>query len=73
MRAGYDLQLGVNYLGHLLLFQLLKPALLKASSPTLASRVIVLTSSQHRNSPILFEVRAFSEGAGLLLWCSASK
>ena len=52
------MQFGTNFLGHLLLFNLLQPALAKAATPALASRVVSLSSSQHRNSPILFEVAA---------------
>jgi NAD(P)-dependent dehydrogenase (short-subunit alcohol dehydrogenase family) len=44
----------VTILGHFLLFQLLKPTLLASSSSTFHSRVITLTSSAHRHSPVLF-------------------
>ncbi|THW92626.1 NAD(P)-binding protein [Aureobasidium pullulans] len=45
---GIETQFGTNHLGHFLLFQLLKPALLAASVPQFASRVISLASSAHR-------------------------
>ena len=50
-KDGYELQFGVNYLSHFLLFQLLKPALLLAASITSAefpSRVVNVSSSAHR-------------------------
>lgn len=49
-REGHELHFGTNYLGHFLLFQLLKPALLAASSPELQSRVVSVASSAHRSS-----------------------
>lgn len=45
---GYELQFGTNHLSHFLFFQLLKPALLAASSSEFQSRVVVLASSGHR-------------------------
>ncbi|GKT63821.1 WW domain-containing oxidoreductase [Colletotrichum tofieldiae] len=49
---GFETQFGTNYLGHFLLFQLLKPALLSASTPEFQSRVISLSSMGHRASGI---------------------
>ena len=46
---GVELQFGTNYLGHFLLFQLLKPALIAASAPERPSRVISVASTGHRN------------------------
>lgn len=37
-----------NYLGHFLLFLLLKPALLASSTPAFHSRVVNVSSSSHR-------------------------
>lgn len=51
---GFETQFGTNYLSHFLLFHLLKRALLLASTPTFASRVINVSSSGHRSSGILF-------------------
>ncbi|KAF2164027.1 hypothetical protein M409DRAFT_68244 [Zasmidium cellare ATCC 36951] len=48
----FELQFATNHLAHFLLFQLLKPALLSASSPTFPSRVISLSSAGHRGSSI---------------------
>ncbi|KAF2845459.1 NAD(P)-binding protein [Plenodomus tracheiphilus IPT5] len=49
---GYEAQFATNHLGHFLLFQLLKGALLRSSSPELHSRVVVLSSAAHRYSGI---------------------
>ena len=46
---GHELQFGTNHLGHFLLFQLLKPALLAAATPERPSRVISVSSTGHRN------------------------
>jgi len=45
---GFEIQFGTNHLGHFLLFQLLKPALLAATVPYFESRVISVASSAHR-------------------------
>ncbi|KAH6629324.1 WW domain-containing oxidoreductase [Boeremia exigua] len=50
---GFEAQFGTNHLGHFLLFQLLKSALLRSSTPDFQSRVVVLSSSAHRLSSIL--------------------
>jgi NAD(P)-dependent dehydrogenase (short-subunit alcohol dehydrogenase family) len=49
---GFETQFGINYLAHFLLFQLLKPTLLASSSPSFHSRVVSLSSSAHRMSPV---------------------
>ena len=46
---GHELHFGTNHLGHFLLFQLLKPALLASSSPKFQSRVVMVASQAHRN------------------------
>ena len=48
-KDGYELQFATNHLSHFLLFQLLKPALLAASSPEFQSRVVAVSSDGHRN------------------------
>ena len=48
-------QFGVNHVAHFLLFQLLKDVLLKSSTPTFNSRVVVVGSSAHRHSPVLLD------------------
>lgn len=45
---GYEVHWATNYLGHFLLFQLLKPALLQSSTPGFNSRVVVVSSAAHR-------------------------
>ncbi|KAF9891129.1 hypothetical protein FE257_005065 [Aspergillus nanangensis] len=52
---GFETQFGTNHLGHFLLFQLLKPALLAAASPEDNGRVVVVASSGHRWSEVLFD------------------
>ena len=54
-KDGLDVQFGVNHIAHFLLFQLLKDALLASSSPAFNSRVVVVGSSAHRNSPVNFD------------------
>jgi NAD(P)-dependent dehydrogenase (short-subunit alcohol dehydrogenase family) len=49
---GFETQFGTNHLGHFLLFQLLKPDLLAASTSQFQSRVISVASSAHRYSNI---------------------
>lgn len=46
-KDGHELQFGTNHLAHFLFFQLLKPALLAASTPAFQSRVVSLSSSAH--------------------------
>lgn len=49
---GFETQFGTNHLAHFLLFQLLKPTLLRSSSPEFNSRVVAVSSSGHRNGGI---------------------
>ncbi|KAJ3453423.1 hypothetical protein MRS44_017670 [Fusarium solani] len=51
-RDGHELQFGTNHLAHFLLFQLLKPALLAASTPEFHSRVVSVASAAHKYSGI---------------------
>lgn len=51
-KDGHELQFGTNHLAHFLLFQLLKPALLAASTPAFHSRVVALSSRAHRRNGI---------------------
>ncbi|GAW14439.1 hypothetical protein ANO14919_038420 [Xylariales sp. No.14919] len=52
---GFEMQLGTNYLGHFLLFWLLKDALIKSSTPQFQSRLINVTSSGHQASEIVLD------------------
>jgi NAD(P)-dependent dehydrogenase (short-subunit alcohol dehydrogenase family) len=52
---GFESQLGTNYLGHFLLFWLLKDALLKASTPAFNSRLVNVSSSGHHATEIHFD------------------
>lgn len=51
---GFELQFGTNHLGHFLLFQLLKPALLNGATLSFGSRVVVVSSIAHNDSGIRF-------------------
>ncbi|TVY12626.1 Dehydrogenase/reductase SDR family member on chromosome X, partial [Lachnellula arida] len=44
---GFELQLATNYLGHFLLFELLKGAMIKASTPDFNSRLVNVSSASH--------------------------
>ncbi|KAF9877428.1 short-chain dehydrogenase [Colletotrichum karsti] len=52
---GFEKNFGTNHLGHFLLFQLLKPALLASSTPEFHSRVVAVSSQVHRVSEIRFD------------------
>ena len=54
-KDGLDMQFGVNHIAHFLLFQLLKDALLSSTTSSFMSRVVVVGSSAHRNSSIMFD------------------
>lgn len=51
-KDGFEMQFGVNYLAHFLLFELLKPALLASASPEFSSRVVNVSSSAHHVASI---------------------
>jgi NAD(P)-dependent dehydrogenase (short-subunit alcohol dehydrogenase family) len=59
---GFEIQLGTNHLGHFLLFELLKPILLRSVTPQFHSRVVGVTSSAHRKSGIQFGDLQFELG-----------
>ena len=54
-KDGLETQFGVNHIAHFLLFQLLKPALLASSTADFNSRVVMLSSSAHKRSPVLWD------------------
>ncbi|KAK3077247.1 hypothetical protein LTS18_010829 [Coniosporium uncinatum] len=51
---GFETQFGTNHLGHFLLFELVKDALLAGSTPDFNSRVVCVSSSGHRGAPVQF-------------------
>jgi NAD(P)-dependent dehydrogenase (short-subunit alcohol dehydrogenase family) len=58
---GFEMAMGTNHFGHFLFFQLLKPTLLKSSTPVFQSRVVNVASSGHRISPIRFHDMDFTK------------
>jgi NAD(P)-dependent dehydrogenase (short-subunit alcohol dehydrogenase family) len=46
---GFESQFGVNHLSHFLLFNLIKDAMLKSATEESCARVVVVSSSGHRN------------------------
>lgn len=46
---GFEAQFATNYLGHFLLFELLKPALIASATPEFSSRVVNVSSSAARS------------------------
>ncbi|OCL09456.1 short-chain dehydrogenase/reductase-like protein [Glonium stellatum] len=58
---GFEMQMGTNHFGHFLFFQLLKPTLLKSSTSSFQSRVVTVSSSGHRISPIRFHDMDFAK------------
>jgi NAD(P)-dependent dehydrogenase (short-subunit alcohol dehydrogenase family) len=54
-KDGWEMQFGTNYLGHFLLFQRLKDALLASATPEYPSRYVSLTSIGHLFSPVNFD------------------
>ncbi len=48
---GFELQFGVNHLGHFLLTKLITPALVKADN----ARIVCLSSMAHHMSPVVFQ------------------
>jgi NAD(P)-dependent dehydrogenase (short-subunit alcohol dehydrogenase family) len=49
---GFDVQFGTNHLAHFLLFELLKDTLLKSSTKSFNSRVVMVASRGHQNADI---------------------
>jgi NAD(P)-dependent dehydrogenase (short-subunit alcohol dehydrogenase family) len=54
-KDGFEMQFGTNHLAHFLLFQLVKDALLSTATAEFPSRVISVSSTGHRVSPVLFD------------------
>ncbi|KAI8938168.1 hypothetical protein NX059_005833 [Plenodomus lindquistii] len=62
---GFETQFGTNHLAHFLLVQLLLPTLVNSSknSPDFASRVVILTSSAHRDGFVNWDNLQWENGA----------
>jgi NAD(P)-dependent dehydrogenase (short-subunit alcohol dehydrogenase family) len=61
---GFESQLATNYLGHFLLFWLLKDAMLKASTPEFNARLVNVSSAGHHGADISFDdINLAEEGA----------
>ncbi|CAM6092281.1 unnamed protein product [Calypogeia fissa] len=58
---GFEAQFATNHLGHFLLFNLLKDALLDSSTPEFNSRVVMVSSVAHRMGGIRFHDPNFHE------------
>lgn len=58
---GFESHFGTNHVGHFLLFQLLRPALLASVTPEFHSRVVAVSSMAHRASEIRFHDFNFEE------------
>ncbi|KAJ3954477.1 hypothetical protein N0V92_009023 [Colletotrichum tropicale] len=58
---GFESHFGTNHIGHFLLFQLLRPALLASITPEFYSRVVAVSSMAHRASQIRFHDFNFEE------------
>lgn len=54
-KDGFETQFGTDHVAHFPLFQLLKSTLLKSSSREFQSRVVCVSSSLHRSSPVRFD------------------
>lgn len=54
-KDGFELHFETNHLSHFLLFYLLKDVLLASSTPDFHSRVVNVSSSGHRISPVRFD------------------
>jgi NAD(P)-dependent dehydrogenase (short-subunit alcohol dehydrogenase family) len=54
-KNGFEKHWGTNHIAHFLLFELLRPMLLVSSTPEFQSRVIVVSSTAHRNAPMDFD------------------
>ncbi|KAG8168684.1 hypothetical protein KVR01_001433 [Diaporthe batatas] len=56
-KDGFESQIGTNHLAHFYLFQNLKDLLIAGSkaSPDFASRVVCVSSSAHKNNPVILD------------------
>jgi NAD(P)-dependent dehydrogenase (short-subunit alcohol dehydrogenase family) len=54
-KEGFEKDFGVNHIGHFALFQALRETLLKSSTTSFNSRVVMVSSIGHRNGEIHFD------------------
>ncbi|KAJ3568629.1 hypothetical protein NPX13_g6355 [Xylaria arbuscula] len=54
-KDGFEVHLATNHLSHFLLFELLKPTLLRSSTPDFQSRVVAVSSTAHRTERLNFD------------------
>lgn len=69
-KDGFETQFGTNHVAHFLLFQLLKPTLLKSSAMGFQSRVICVSSFGHREGPIRFDDYNFDKPSSYNAWAA---
>lgn len=69
-KDGFETQFGTNHVSHFLLFQLLKPTLLKSSTQDFQSRVICVSSFGHREGPVRFDDYNFDQPASYTGWAA---
>jgi NAD(P)-dependent dehydrogenase (short-subunit alcohol dehydrogenase family) len=70
---GFELQFGTNHLSHFLFFQMLKPALLAATSPEFQSRVVNVASSGHQLCGINSSDNYHFQKGGYEAWAAYSQ
>lgn len=61
-KDGFETQFGTNHLSHFLLTHLFKDTLIASKTPTMSSRIIMLSSSGHRTSEVQFDGFNFTTG-----------
>lgn len=67
-KDGFETQFGTNHVGHFYLFQLVKDALLKSSTPDFPSRVVSVSSVGHRVGGIRPNDYNFEEPGSYTPW-----
>ncbi|KAK4173761.1 putative oxidoreductase [Triangularia setosa] len=67
-KQGIEMQMSVNHVGHFLLTNLLKPALLAGAANPYGARVINITSVGYQISPVRYGDVSFSSGKAYDMW-----
>ena len=67
-KDGFETQFGTCHVAHFLLFQLLKPLLLKSSTRQFQSRVVCVSSTGHRGAPVRFDDYNFDQPSSYDPW-----